>query len=195
MLAGRVVAVLGRERQPAERFDPRLVEVARAVVDELLEHEVLLACLELQEADLQQVLDPQQHLDHVEGLGQEVAGAARQRALLCLDRDVGRDHEHREPAALEPGLQLREHLEPVRIGHVEVEDQQVRRLLRAHRHHVRGVHRALDRGVAVVLEHALQQLDVGGLIVDDQDARVLELLLLHRGPEFHRPTRARALSP
>ena len=107
-----VVAVLGREREALEDLEPRLLEIAGALRDLVLEVRVLLLQASLEHLDLEQVADAQQQLDPVERLGEEVARAqSRARGAWSRGRVGGEDEERHlgsvsRPARPEPLHQL-----------------------------------------------------------------------------------------
>ena len=100
VLAGRVVAVLGRQCEAVEHLELGVLELARALRDALVQEVVVALQLDAEVARLQEVAHAQQHLGHVDRLGQEVARAQRQRAALGVGRDIGSQHEHRHPVGL-----------------------------------------------------------------------------------------------
>jgi hypothetical protein len=126
----------------------------------------------VQEARLQQVLDPQQHLDGVERLGQEVLGPRGQGAPLGLGRHVGRQHHHRQVGPLRQGPQLRHHRHAVQVGHHQVQQDQVRLKLHVHGDGLARVGQAPPAGVAALPQDALQEPEVSVLVVHDQDLGV-----------------------
>ena len=90
---------------------------------------VLTAQLPLQQLDLEVVLDPQQHLGEIEGLAQKVARSGTKRPKLCLRGVIGGQDDDRKPQL--PPVQLADHLYAVWRRHVQVEQQEVGRLLGA----------------------------------------------------------------
>ena len=125
VLLGLVVAVLGGEREPPEDLELRVLQLPTA-----LAHPVLEAGL--QPPHVQQVAHPKRHLELVERLGEEVAGPLGERPAPRLEADVrGQDHD-RDPGPVQPlRLQASHELEPVELGHMEVEQDQLRLELRA----------------------------------------------------------------
>jgi hypothetical protein len=126
--------------------------------------------------DSEQRPDAGEQLVPVERLGNEVVRSGLDRGQL-LGADARREHDHRRHRRL---LLLPEPLadfEPVGRGHHHVEEHEVRL----------GGHGQLegsltvgggDDVVALCLEHGLEQTDVLGDIVDDEDPR---------RPVAHRP--------
>ncbi len=100
VLARRVVAVLGGEREAVEHLELGVLELARALRARARAGDRCALQLDAEVARLQQVAHAQQHLGDVDRLGQEIACAQRQRAALRVRRDIGREHEHRHPVRL-----------------------------------------------------------------------------------------------
>jgi len=73
-----------------------LQESLRAFVDDLLERAIVALEVEVQIPRMEQVLDPQQHLQPVEGFRQEILGAGLQGALLRVAGRVGREDQDRQ---------------------------------------------------------------------------------------------------
>src|SRR3989475_11399145 len=94
----RVVQLVGDARQ--ERAHRReflgLNELLGALAYDLLEALVVTRELLMEQACLEEVADPEKHLDLIERLGQEVLRAALECPALRLHRDVGRQHQDRE---------------------------------------------------------------------------------------------------
>ena len=178
----RVVQLVGDARQ--ERAHRReflgLNELLGALAYDLLEALVVTRELLMEQACLEEVADPEKHLDLIERLGQEVLRAALECPALRLHRDVGRQHEDREIGLRwHQRLDLLEDLEPVHVGHREVEQDEVGTGLRVEWQRLARVGRGSQVGIALTLEHPLEEPHVGGLVVDDQDSGGLEGLLIH----------------
>ncbi len=182
-----VVAELRRAGEPLDDLVLRRLEVARALPHLRLEDLVLALHLEVQEARLEQRADPQHHLVGVERLGDEVFRPAQERLLPRLRRQVARHHQHREEGALGNLAQAVEHLEAVHVRHVEVEQDQVGARVDVELHHLARVARALDPPEPLALEQAPQHEHVRRLVVDDQDARLLEHAMGCPHAASHRP--------
>ena len=166
-----VVAVLCRQRQALQQLEPGLFQVGGALADSLLEVLVAVEQLQLQAPRLEQVGDPQAHLDRLERLAQEVVGAGGQRALARRSGGVGRQDEDRD--ARRPrgdGPQDLHQLEAVRRRHLQVEQDQVGRRGLAEVVDRRGVDRDSHVLVAPLRKHPLQQDHVRLLVVDYEDA-------------------------
>ena len=119
----------------------------------------------------EQVANPQQRFDAVERLGEEIARPHRQRALLHRRRVVGGDDQHRQVALDgEQRPQRLHHLEAVEVGHVQVEDDQVRP---RDRHLPIDLARVGEGGdvAAAGGEQRIEHAHVGRLVVDDEDSR------------------------
>ena len=137
----------------------------------------------MEQPGLEEVTNPEEDLDLIERLRQEVLRAALEHPPLRLDRHVGRQHQNRHIGlALHQRLDPREDLEPVQVGHREVEQDEVGPKLGVERQRLARVRRGPHVGVALALEQPLEEQHVGGLVVDDQDPCGLEGLLIHRMP-------------
>ena len=165
-----------------------LQELRRPLPDGLLQPHVLVLKLTMQAPSLQQVSDPEEHLDGVEGLDHEVLGAHRQRPAPGLGRDVrGEDQDRGVRPFGDEVPELLQHGESVRVGHEQIQKEQIGLELLVQRHGPARVGRARDIRVAVLLEQALQEAHVGRLVIDDQEPGPLEGFLRHRPPTPHSP--------
>ncbi len=129
----------------------------------------LLECFGVQ-ADFQHVVDARHHLGEIEWLGDEIFRSGPERAQLVIR--LGGDHEHRQVAALFDFLEAFHHLESVHGGHLEVEQDQVVAILAVKLAHRAWIERGCHRKISCSAQHALEQKDIGFLIVDDQDLGV-----------------------
>ena len=133
----------------------------------------VLRDLAMQGPGCEEVLDPDQHFVHVERLGDEVRRSHRQRALARLGRVIPRQHQDGEILGCgHPGPEALHHGYAVDLGHVEVQQQDVGFDLSEPRNGNPWIGDGRDLPVARDSQHALQDLHVGWLVVDDQDARV-----------------------
>lgn len=142
-------------------------------IDGGLEGGVVLFEPAVQGAGLEEVGDTEQNLGAVERLGEEVLGSRGQRQLLDLDVDVGGEHEDGQEAS--GGHEATEGLhdcEPVQVGHVQIEQDQVGQGPGAVGHRLPGVGEPVHLGDPCRGEEPSQQGDVGRGVVDDD----------HRGP-------------
>src|ERR1700694_2868777 len=89
VLLRSVVAKFGRERQPAEHLEARVLEIASPLSHLLLETRVVITQPTMQLLDLEQIPYSQKQLELTERLSQEVAGTAVERSLLDLFGDIG----------------------------------------------------------------------------------------------------------
>ena len=180
VLPGRVVAVLGREREAVEHLELRVLELARALHYALVQEVVGALELDAQVARLQEVAHAQQHLGHVDRLGQEIACAERQRAAFRVGRDVGGEHEHRHPVGLlGEEDDVLEDLRTAASRHVPVQQHQVGRLLAAVPDDLQRVGHHLDPCVSRAREDRLQEQGVRLLVIDHEDLRRKEQLVIH----------------
>ncbi len=114
--------------------------------------------------------DPRLEQHRIEGLGQVVLGAELDAAEHAVELVEGRDHDHRQVAKRGVGLDLPEHAIAVELRHHDVEQDEIDRLLGQHPQGRRAVE-SRDRIVAEQLQLLLEQVDVQGLIVGDQNPR------------------------
>ena len=110
----------------------------------------------------------------VERLGQEVPRAARERAALDLvGRVTGQDQHGQGDRGRDLLVELLHDREAVRLGHVQVEQQQVELRRRAEVGHLGGPGGRRDLPVPPPPKQAVQQLRVLRPVVDDEDPEVL----------------------
>ena len=114
------------------------------------------------------------HLEQVERLADEVAGARFQRG--DLEAGLRRQREHGQVAALFNFLQAFHDLEAVQAGHLQVEQDQVVVVFAMQRAYLFRQHRRTDVGVAFLAQYLFHQFDIVGGIVYDQDLRVQDVL-------------------
>jgi hypothetical protein len=136
---------------------------------------------------VEQVANPEQHLDRVEWLRDEVVRPHGERPLLRgLGRVSGQD-QHRggsEPVVL---LEQSQDLEAVGRRHVQVQQHEVVGVLPAQRDRALGIAHAGHGRVAVAREHPLEQDDVALLVVDHEDPVRAELGGAHAPPATRSP--------
>jgi hypothetical protein len=175
-----VVQLVGHAgQQRAHRRDLLALQKAlRPFLDHTLERAVVPLELEVQRARVEQVLDPEQHLEPVERLGQKVLGAGLERTLLRLGRRVRGQHQHRQEHVARD-RELADDRDPVQVRHHQVEQDQVGRPLAVERPHLARVGRAADLAIAGLGQHALEESDVGRLVVDDEDPGLPEIDARH----------------
>jgi hypothetical protein len=141
-----------------------------------------LALAQVEHAGLQQVADAQQHLEDVERLGEKVARPAGQRPLARLRIDVRREHQDGDVVvAVHVLAQLAEDGEPVLVGHVQVQQNQVGAVLVHHGKHLARVRGPGELVVALGAQKALEQVQVGFLVVHQEDGARGEDFIGHGG--------------
>ena len=178
MLTGIVVAVLGRPGQPLERLELRQGEIASALSHLLVQPLVLPLEVQVEETGRQKIADSQQHLVVVERFGEEILGAAGERSLLCLVREVRRHDEDRQIAVGRNQMAEPLHdLETVDLGHPQIQQQEIGLELGEQTQHLGRIGGARHALVAAAREDLLEELDVGELVVDDQNTCAQERLL------------------
>ena len=137
--------------------------------------------LQMEQAGLEEITDPKEHLDMLERLGQEVLRPALEHAAFGLERHVGRQDQNGEIRRwLHQRLDLREDLEAIQVRHREIEQDEVGPNRGVERQRLARVRRGRHGGVALALEQPLEEPHVGGLVVDDQDSGALEALRVHQ---------------
>jgi hypothetical protein len=126
--------------------------------------------------------DPEQQLDLVDRLGEEVAGAGGQAVIAPLGGGVGGDHQDGQAlGAVDEPADRAEHVQAGHPRHVEVEQDEVGALGGARLRNPARIARADDVLVAGLAQHAADDGDVEGLVVDDEDAHRREHLLVGGG--------------
>ena len=135
--------------------------------------------VEIEAARIEEVPDAQHDLEAVEGLRQEILGAGLEGALLRLAGRVGREDEDRLEDVF-GNLQLLDDGDPIQVRHHQVEQDQVGLELAGQGEDLPRIRGALDLAVASLRQHALEEPDVRGLIVDDEDSGLNRVRLSHR---------------
>ncbi|MNP43503.1 hypothetical protein D3C76_1373260 [compost metagenome] len=112
-------------------------------------------------------LDPGPHHGRVERLGDEVHRTGLQRLDLALHAGVGGDYDDSAIPGSRIAFQCGTDLVAVHAGHFDIQQDQRRLLL------LRQPYARFPAGgkqdLALVLEHAAQQANAIGAVVDDQD--------------------------
>ena len=138
----------------------------------LLERAVLRLELAIEPPRVEQVADAQERLELLERLREEVARPRVERLAPGLQQGVGRQHEDRHVrVAGDLGLEELEQGEAVEVRHHEVEQDQVGLELAVQVERPARIGRAGQLAVSGRAEQALEQPDVGRLVVHDQDPR------------------------
>ena len=137
------------------------------LIEQRFQLRVLAADLNVQQAHLEHVVDARQYLGDIERLADEVLGAGPECAELVVR--LRGDHEDGQVAGGFDLLQSFHHLKSVHTGHLEIEQDQVVAMLLVQRTHRAWIERGRDPLVSGVSQHALEQQDVGRLIVDNED--------------------------
>mmetsp|Transcript_96403 Transcript_96403/g.267937 ORF Transcript_96403/g.267937 Transcript_96403/m.267937 type:complete len:444 (-) Transcript_96403:2455-3786(-) len=120
---------------------------------------------------LEHQLGPHARADHrgIERFGDEVGGAGVQPARLVVRVVLGGDEDHRDRPQQRVGLQFGAEFMAVHAGHLHVEQHQVGLAVATELQCACAV--GGHQHLAVAREHPVQGLDVGGLVVDQQQAR------------------------
>ena len=112
-------------------------------------------------------MDARQHLGEIEWLADEILRSGPERAQLVIR--LGGDHQDGQVAVPFDFLQAFHHLESVHDGHLEIEQDQVVAVLAVKLAHRARIARGCQRHVSCSAQRALEQEDIGFLIIDDQD--------------------------
>src|SRR5471032_1819402 len=121
----------------------------------------------------QQVPYPQHGFQGIQRFTDEVLGAQRQGAQASVAGGVGGEHEDRQVFAVrDASVELFEYRKAIELRHVQVENDQVR--LEAVEQ-VQGSQRlgaAQHVGQPLAHQQLFHQIEIGPLVVDDQNAQV-----------------------
>jgi hypothetical protein len=150
---------------------------------------VVIAQPVLELLDVQQVAHPQQQLDSVKRLCEKIAGPRRKDPPFGFIRSIGGKHQEGNVAPVarqrgKPGDELK----PVDPRHMQIEQHQVRSSFDEHPHYLGRIGGDLHARVAIPLQDPPQQQQIGPLVVDREDPRVPEPLIVglnwcsHRRP-------------
>ena len=101
-----------------------------------------------------------------------------------------RDYQDRQIAARFNRFQTFHHFEAVHTGHLEIQQDQPVAVRAVKAADFRWIGGRLDTGITSHPQHALNQLDVGFLIVDYQDPSVQDIGCCYHAPRFTSPERA-----
>ena len=82
---------------------------------------------------------------------------------------LGGDHQDGQVPVPFDFLEAFHHLESVHAGHLQIEQDQVVPILAMELAHGARIARGCHRHVSCSAQHALEQEDIGFLVVDDQD--------------------------
>src|SRR6266498_5777338 len=112
--------------------------------------------------------DPSVQEDRMEGLGEVILGAHLDAADNAVDLVDRRDHDHRHVPKRGITLQSLEYRAAVELGHDDVKQDNVERILPQNVERLPAVRRRADT-VALLLEAMNQEHPVERIIVDDED--------------------------
>ena len=169
---------LGRRRRPGPAESRRdgepvlldRLELAGSVADLGDEGGIPPLELEVEPPRLEQVRAAEDHLVHVERLGQEVLGPGGERPGPRRPVHVaGQEHDREVRVGGETGADRLQGGEPVEARHMHIEEHEVG-LVGTDRVDGRaGIHEPRHAADPRPLDDPLQELDVQGLVVDDDD--------------------------
>ena len=124
----------------------------------------------------QDVLDPSQQLALLDGLAQKVGCTGAQGLEQIVFAGLRRQHDDRCRQGITDRPDRVHHGIAVHVGHVDVEQDQVRTRLLVGVDGLSGVLHAGDVLVAVRPEHQGEELEVGRLIVHEEDSPSFEVV-------------------
>ena len=125
----------------------------------------------------EQIVNPQQNFVRIERLRQKVLGPERQRLLFRLRSNIGGQyHDGQVGIVRDSGTQLCQEGKPVQLRHHQVEQNQIGFIYREEFEYFPWISSLCKVGITPSLQYPLQQQDVGGLIVYDQNSAFLQYL-------------------
>ncbi len=168
---GEVVSCIAGQGENPERVQLGVLELAGALLDALFQLLAPLHQLERQAPGEEQVLHPLEYLGGVKRLRDEILGAHGERPALRIPLLVAGEDQDRPVLVLrDPQRQLPHHLETVDVRHVQVQQDEIRLECQEKGQRLAGVLDAAAVFISRLAKNALQEPDVGGFIVDDQNA-------------------------
>ena len=176
---GEVGARDARHLAGQERLlDPcRRLQVAGHPAVGLRQSRVGLLQLDLQAAELQVRFDAGVQFFHLKRLGDVIHPADGKRLHLVQLLGEGADEDDGNPLEIVVGLEVLAHLVAVHLRHIDVQQDQVRRILPRRQQRQLAARDRADL-IPAILEHAGQHLEIGGDVVHHQDAGRLPRPLL-----------------
>jgi hypothetical protein len=178
--ASLVIPEFGGAGEPLQGVEIGALELHRPLPDPLFEHLILLHDLAMEVPGLEQVADPEEHLSHLERLGQEVLRPRRESPTAGLGGRVAREHQDRHECVRScRRAKLLQDGEAVELAHVQIEQDDVRVLVRVEAERSSGIGRRDDLRITCGPENPGEGVDVDLLVVDDQDPGVCEWALRH----------------
>ena len=167
---GVVVVVLRDRGQDGEALQACLLELDRAGADGVVELVGAALGVALEVAGEQVGPDPEQQLDLVDRLGQEVTRAGGQAVIAALGGRVrGDDEDGQALGAVDEARDRAQHVQAGHAGHVEVQQNEVGALGGADLGDAARIARADDVLVAGLAQQSADHGDVERLVVDDED--------------------------
>ena len=126
VLARVVVSVFGGQRQALERLDVGVLELFGSFLHPILERPLLRFQLQVKEADVEHVRDPEKHLVDVQRLREEVSCASGERTTTGVRRRVGGKDENREIRILrDRRAKHLHHAETIEVRHQKIEQDEI----------------------------------------------------------------------
>jgi len=169
---------LADQRSPLASFPHHAALLCLVLFQLRLEDRRLLARVLVEPPRREEVPRPKDHLDAVERLGQEVGGTLREHSLPRGWRRVRGDHDDRQERVVGPrGLEVGHQLQAVPMRHVEIQEHEIRRELDERSEHPARVREHPRVPRTCCSQHALENHDIGLVIIDDEDLRIREEIL------------------
>jgi hypothetical protein len=153
----------------------KTLQLGGAVAHGLFHVRAVVACLALQQAHLEHVVDAGQHFDGVEGFIDEVACTRFDGAQL--QRRIRRHGQHRQPGVVMLAQRIHDG-ETVEIRHVQVEHDQVEAFVGVRRGNGTRICGTADGHVPGTAQQIGQGLAHREVIIDQQDARLVDVILV-----------------
>ncbi|MEI9892570.1 MAG: hypothetical protein WDN28_01270 [Chthoniobacter sp.] len=158
-------------------------QLRRALLDLPLEIEIVPLHAQAQEAVLDEILDAQDDLRVIEGLGEKIFCPAGQRLALRLHRYISGENQNWEIIFQgDGGLELLQDGKSVHVGHVQVQQHDVGFHFQEKGERLARIRRAAHMMATRQRQDPFQQAHVGRLIVDDEDFGIAEVIVGHGTP-------------
>ena len=170
--AGFVVAVFAGAAQAADNLELGAVQLIRPLAHLGLHDVALPAVLPIEDAHLEKVAHPGQHLAALERLGDEILGSQLQGLQAGRRVQVGAEHQHGQEIVADSIGQGFEDLEAVHLRHADVEKHDVESPPLVELDNLFWIGCGVDVPVSPLAENPFEKQDVGRIVVDDEDRRL-----------------------
>ena len=132
---------------------------------------------QVQQAHFKNVVHTREQLGQLKRFADEILGPGSKRMELLLR--LRRNDENRKIAALLDFLQTFHYLESVHSRHLEIEKDQIVTISAVEFADPIRIGRGFDRNIAGAAQHTLEQTDIDVFIVNNQDASVENVVVIH----------------